>query len=109
MWNVFSKLVAFFSKYFQKNNIVKTGPNTLEELLQQFHEPVKEKTQDQIINHYLVGQKIMMIELETLQEMPSRGYKGMVRIYDEKKQITFINLVPCIERPETMLRGFGKN
>ena len=106
---MFSKLVAFFSKYFKNNIPLKTGPNTLHELLQQFDEPVKEKTQDQIINHYLVCQKIMMIELETLEQMPSRGYKGMVRIYDEHNQITIINLVPCIVRPETLFRGFAKN
>lgn len=84
--------------------------NTLQQILDQFDQPAAEKTQQQIINHYLVLEKMTMLELEFLQDSPARAFVGMTRLWDEHEKGTLkVSFVPCVVRPEVLFRGFGRN
>jgi len=94
--------------------ILPAGPNTLEELLKQFDLPpppalTPEASQKDLINKYNVREMLMQYEIDSLSSMPSRGYTGMVRIWNSEDNTVLITLVPCIVRPETIFRGFWKN
>ena len=121
MWNIISNIIKHVFKFFKivkgmviPPKILPTGPNTLEELLQQFDLPPPpalspEESQKDLINKYNVREMLMQYEIDSLSSMPSRGYKGMVRIWNSEDNTVLISLVPCIVRPETMFRGFWKN
>jgi hypothetical protein len=84
--------------------------NTLQQILDQFDQPFQEKTQQQINQHYLIMEKMTIMEIEYLQDCPSRGFVGMFKMWDENDPQTLrITLVPCIVRPEVLFRGFGRN
>lgn len=86
------------------------GVNTLQDILDQFNQPKKEKTQQQIIDHYLILEKMTMLEIEFLQDSPARAFVGMTRLWDETEKGTLkITFVPCVVRPEVLFRGFGRN
>lgn len=109
MRRLFRRVASFFHKSDKVTPV--SGPNTLQELLVQFETTPSKKTQHQVEQHYLILEKMMMLEIEFLQEGPARGFVGMTKILDEDEgtDVYRIRFVPCIVRPEVLLRGFSKN
>lgn len=104
--NMLHKLVSFFTKYFQ-NDKVKNGPNSLEELLTQFDQPIQPKTTEQNIQHYIILQKMIKLEAEYQHSLPEQLYVGIYKIEDEKR--VRIALVPCLTRPGVIYECFNRN
>lgn len=107
--HLFRRVASFFYKSDKITSA--SGPNTLQELLVQFDAAPKQKTQHEVEQHYLIKEKMMMLEIEFLQDGPARGFVGMSKILDEDEgtDVYRIRFVPCIVRPEVLLRGFSKN
>lgn len=107
--HVFRRLSSFFHTSVQIKP--SRGPNTLQELLVQFQQVPPEKNQKQVEQHYLIMEKMVLLELEYLQEGPARAFVGMSKVLDEEEgeNVYKIRFVPCIVRPEVLFRGFGKN
>lgn len=87
---------------------IKSGPNTLEELLEQFDLPKKEKNQSDIVRDYLVLQTMAQLEVEMLKLEPARVYLGSTRI-NHDDGIVQLNFVYCVVRPEVVYCSYGKN
>ena len=100
------KLVSFFTKYFQ-NDKVKNGPNSLEELLLQFDQPIHPKTKEQNIQHYIILQKMIKLEGEYQHSLPDELYVGIYKVEDAEK--VRIALVPCLTRPGVLYECFNRN
>jgi hypothetical protein len=102
-------LVDLFKNFFSiKNTQPKTGPNTLEELLTQFDNPKKEKTNEDIISDYTILQTIQNLEVEMLRKEPVRIYKGSQRWKDSEGNLYF-DWIPCAVRPEVIYCSYGKS
>jgi hypothetical protein len=106
-------LFRHVARFFHKSDPVTTisGPNTLQELLVQFDAAPKQKTQHQVQQHYLIREKMMLLEIDFLQEGPAQAFMGLSKVLDEEEgQDAYqIRFVPCVVRPEVLFRGFGKN
>ena len=100
------KLVSFFSKYFQDNK-VKNGPNSLQELLLQFDQPIHPKTKEQNIQHYIILQKMIKLESEYQHSLPDELFVGIYKVEDAEK--VRIALVPCLTRPGVLYECFNHN
>ena len=82
----------------------------MQDILDQFDKPSPQKTQQQIIDHYLILEKMTMLEIEYLMDRPARAFVGMTKLIDETEPGTLkVTFVPCIVRPEVLFRGFAKN
>ena len=100
------KLVSFFTKYFHEHK-VKQGPNSLEELLNQFDLPSKQKTPQQNIQHHIILQKMIKLEGEYQHGLPEELYQGVYIVeYPNKVKIVSI---PCMIRPGTLYDCFSRN
>ena len=117
MWTMFCKFVEFIAKNLQAVWFitfpprVENKPVTLQDILQQFEEPPKNASQNEINQKYLILEQMTVFELEQLKMMPSRAYVGMTKILDESEGefVYKIRFVPCIVRPEVLFLGFNKN
>lgn len=100
----------FLSNPFQlffKPPVYSTGPNTLDELLKQFDQPQKEKTQKDHERDYLVKEMMAKLEIEMLRLDPSHNFMGRHSwAEDDKKVFTW---VPCVVRPEVVYCSYGKS
>jgi len=85
-----------------------TGPNTLDELLVQFDQPAKEKTQEDIIRDYTIKETMASLELSYLKEDPSIFFTGNQKWFDHEGNKCF-DFVPCALRPEVLYCSYGKN
>jgi len=104
--NTFKALLSFKKVVNIKPSQI--GPNTLNELLDQFDLPQKEKTQQDVIRDYMIKETMAGLEIEMLKMDPARGFLGTTRInYDDGT--TYINFVPCVVRPEVVYCAYGKN
>lgn len=107
------RLFQYVASFFHKSDPVTpiSGPNTLQELLVQFDAAPKQKTQHEVEQHYLILEKMMLLEIEFLREGPARAYVGMTKVLDEEEgeDVYRIRFVPCVVRPEVLLLGFSKN
>lgn len=104
--NTFKSLLSFKKAVIIKP--IQTGPNTLDELLQQFDLVLKEKTQQDVIKDYMIKETMARLELEMLRMDPARGFLGTTRIKHDDGTI-YINFVPCIVRPDVVYCAYGKN
>ena len=106
-------IMAFFSKIY-KSFIIKipatqtTGPNTLQELLEQFNSPPKEKTMDDIVRDYTIKEMMAAYEVEFLSSSPTKMYLGSWRINNDNGTAV-IDFVPVAIRPEVQYCSYGKN
>jgi len=102
---LFSKLIT---SLVSKQKVLYTGPNTLNELLEQFDTPPKEKTQEDIIRDYTVKETMAALELSYLKDDPSFVYYGNQVWYDHDGN-KYFDFVPCVVRPEVHYCCYGKN
>ena len=103
MFALFEYIKSFFTL-----KIVASGPNTLGELLNQFDEPPKEKTKEQIINSYLAKETMAALELSYLKDDPALSFRGGQMWYD-KDGNKYFDFVPCVIRPEVLYCSYGKS
>ena len=118
MWHVFQQLVAFFKKHLQAFWHITFPPKekpeckvTLQDIILQLEQIPQQPTQKQLQTKYLIGQQMIIFELEQLKMMPSQAFVGMTKITDDTEgpNVYKITFVPCIVRPETLFLGFGNN
>ncbi|NBV99572.1 MAG: hypothetical protein EBR67_08725 [Proteobacteria bacterium] len=93
---------------FYSPPVYHTGPNNLEELLKQFDQPIKEKTQDDIIRDYTIKETMVKLEVDMLAMEPSQVFKGQ-QYWTDNEGKSFYDWVPCITRPEVIYCSYGKN
>ena len=85
-----------------------TGPNNLNELLEQFDAPPKKNTPEYIVKDYQIKQTVAAIEVDLLKLDPSTCYKGHQVWYGSDGN-KFFDWVPCVTRPEVIFCSYGKN
>ena len=73
---IFSKIINFLNPYSYKGPVYSVGPNTFQELLKQFDEHKKEKTNEDIIRDYQVREALAGLEVDMLKMEPANVYKG---------------------------------
>jgi len=105
---IFSKIISFLNPYSFKGNVYISGPNTLEELLKQFDQPIKEKTTKDVVRDYQVKETLAALEVDMLKMDPANVYKGHQYWYDNEGN-KFYDWVPCVVRPEVVYCAYGKN
>jgi len=98
----------FIKNIFKKKIKHATGPNTLGELLQQFDQPTKQKTQADIIRDYQVKETITALEMDMLKMDPSLVYRGG-QVWLDHEGNKYFDFVPCVLRPEVLYCAYGKN
>ena len=103
---IFSKILTFLNSQTHKG-VYSIGPNNFAELLKQFDQPKKEKTQEDIIRDYQVRETMAALEVDMLKMEPSNVYTGHQIWYNDGKK--FYDWVPCITRPEVIYCSYGKN
>jgi len=101
---IFSFIKQLFSRPAKQSS---TGPNTLEELLKQFDLPPKIKSNDKIIQEFLVKITMYNLEWEMLKMDSTVFYLGSTRT--NSGDIVHIDFVPCSVRPDVMYCNIGKN
>lgn len=102
-------ILIFIKKILKHNKAPEyhTGPNTFDELLEQFDQPKKVKTVEEIIKDYQIKETIKAIEVDFLRSEPSKAFYGSQKFEDKNSK--FIDFVPCIVRPEVIFCSYGKN
>lgn len=105
---IFSKIINFLNPYSYKGPVYSVGPNTFQELLKQFDEPKKEKTNEDIIRDYQVREALAGLEVDMLKMEPANVYKGH-QYYIDNEGNKFYDWVPCVVRPEVVYCSYGKN
>jgi hypothetical protein len=119
MWGKWWKKIAVFClqmkhKFFIKFQLgskpaeVSVGPNSLQELLNQFNQPSNQKTQKQIAMDLYYKEKFAEMELDFLKNAPDVAYQGSWKIFNSDGTID-IDFVPCSVRPEVFYCCYGKN
>ena len=98
----------FIKKLFNKKAIYVVGPNNLNELLKQFDQPTKQKTQADIIRDYQVKETMAALEVDMLKMDPSLVYRGGQMWFDHEGN-KYFDFVPCVLRPEVLYCAYGKN
>jgi len=101
-------LQSFINIFNKKGVVYSIGPNTFAELLKQFDQPPKEKTQEDIIRDYSVLETMRALEVSMLKLEPSLMYQGAQRFKDFQGNI-YIDFVPCVVRPEVLYCSYGTN
>lgn len=111
-WGVLQHFMELF-RYFTQEVLTKketkpSGPNSLEELLEQFDLPKKEKTKEDIIRDYQVFLTLAAIEIDMLKMGPPiKFYSHNWVEYEGGK--AYYDWAPCIVRPEVVYCCYGKN
>ena len=83
------------------------GPNSLKELMEQFKQGPKEKTQSEIIRDYCVKETMASLEIDMLKMEPSTMFKGLLKW--EYNNIKCFDWAYCAIRPEVVYCCYGKN
>lgn len=117
MWHVLYQPVKKFSKFLQDIWFITFPPRvekeqiTMQNILDQFQQPVKQPDQKELQTKYLIHEQMTIFELEQLKMMPCEKYVGLskIRMEEEGENVYKIRFVPCIVRPETLFRGYHKN
>lgn len=102
----FYKILKSFLTPYKKPE--SKGPNSLEELLTQFDQPPKEKTQQEVAMDLFYKEKFTEMELDFLKEAPDTAFHGSWKIINSDGTID-IDFVPCSVRPEVLYCCYGKN
>lgn len=97
-----------FTSVTSNKGVYSIGPNNLEELLKQFSQPKKEKTNDDIIRDYMVQETMAALEVDMLKMDPPFIFRGFQRWKDNEGN-TFFDWVPCVVRPEVIYCSNGKS
>jgi len=84
------------------------GPNNFAELLKQFDQPAKQKTQQQIVMDIFYKEKFAKLEVDFLKESPNVTFHGSFKTFNSDCTID-IDFVPCSVRPEVLYCCYGKN
>jgi len=86
-----------------------TGPNTLNELFEQFktYNPAP-KTPEDIVRDYTIKETMASLELSYLRQDPAMLYTGNQVWYDQDGN-KYFDFVPCVMRPEVHYCCYGKN
>ena len=102
-------MFEFIKKLFKAPNKTMTGPNTLNELLEQFktHNPAPTTPED-IVRDYTIKETMASLELSYLRQDPSIFYSGNQVWYDQDGN-KYFDFVPCVMRPEVHYCCYGKN
>lgn len=105
--------MQYISKIFNfsilsKPGVYSVGPNNLTELLKQFDEPIKEKTEKDIIRDYQVRETMAALEVDMLKMEPTLFYRGLQLWFDNEGNKCF-DFVPCSVRPDVIYCSYGKN
>lgn len=101
-------MFEFVKKWFVKPTVYISGPNTLKELLTQFDVPKKEKSSDEINQHFCIQVAMYQLELDYLEDQPSKTYIGSQAWNDENGNKNLVR-IPCIIRPDVLYCSYGKN
>jgi hypothetical protein len=103
-------MFEFVKNFFnnQKYKVYLCGPNNFAELLKQFDQPPKIKTQEDIIRDYTVKETMASLELSYLRADPAICYTGGQVWYNESGN-KFYDFVPCVVRPEVLYCCYGKS
>lgn len=105
---IFSKFFTFLNPFSFKGNVYISGPNTLSELLTQFDNPPKEKTNEDTIRDYQVKETMAALEVDMLKMDPTYFYRGFQMWYDQDGN-KYFDWMPCATRPEVIYCSYGKN
>jgi hypothetical protein len=86
-----------------------TGPNTLNELLEQFktYNPAS-KTPEDIVRDYTIKETMASLELSYLKQDPAMLYTGN-QVWHDQDGNKYFDFVPCVIRPEVHYCCYGKN
>lgn len=98
----------FIKKILHKQMVPVTGPNTLQQLLQQFDAPAKCKTQADIIRDYQVKETMAALELDMLRMDPTVFFTGR-HVERDEQNLVHRHAVPCACRPEVVYCCHGKS
>lgn len=105
---IFSKIINFLNPYSFKGPVYSVGPNSFKELLKQFEQPKKEKTQEDIIRDYQVKETMAKLEVDMLMMEPTSFFRGCQRWTDNEDN-KYFDFVYCATRPEVIYCSYGKN
>lgn len=104
-----SKIIKFLTPGNSKGIFYgNSGPSSLKEILDQFNQPPKKKTENDIIRDYQIFVTMANLEIDMLKMEPAKAFKGIQRFTDNEGK-TFFDWVPCIVRPEVVYCSYGKN
>jgi len=102
-------MLGFFKKLFGTSKVYTCiGPNTFAELVKQFDQPPKVKTQEDKIRDYCIQVAMYQYELEMLRMERTQFYMGCTRTFNTDKTQS-IDFVPCSVRPDVVYCSYGKN
>lgn len=104
--NLFKAWFGSNTKIYSASN--NSGPNTLEELLEQFNLPAKQKTDTDIIRDYQVKETLAALEVDMLRMDRALNFRGYYGWSDEDGNKLF-DFVPCVVRPEVLYCCNGKS
>jgi len=102
--------IRYFFKeiLLSKKTAKQQGPNNMEELLEQFNYPKKEKTKEDMIRDYQVFLTMCSLELDMLKMSPPiKFYAHNWVEYEGGK--AYYDWTPCALRPEVLYSCYGKN
>lgn len=99
---------SLLSPFLFKGQVYITGPNDLDEILKQFDQPKKEKTQEDIIRDYQVRETMAKLEVDMLMMEPTTFFRGCQRWVDSEGN-KYFDFVYCATRPEVIYCSYGKN
>jgi len=109
---IFSKIISFLNPFGfnlkTHTGVYSVGPNTFAELLKQFDQPPREKTEEDTIRDYQAKEAMAKLEVELLKMDPTVFFRGFQHWYDHAGN-KFFDWVPCAARPEVMYCSYGKN
>lgn len=105
---IFSFLNPFGSYSLSTKGVYSVGPNNLIELLEQFSQPKKEKTEEDIIRDYQIKETMAKLEYDMLCMDPTIFFRGSQSWYD-KDGNKYFDWVYCSVRPEVLYCSYGKN
>jgi len=91
-----------------KFKVYSCGPNNFVELLKQFDQPPKQKTQEEVVRDYQVKETMAALEVDMLKMEPTSFYRGSQSWYDRDGN-KYFDWVNCAVRPEVVYCSYGKN
>lgn len=96
----------FIKKLFSDHNA--PVPGTLDDIIKQFDNPPKQKTQKDIIRDYQIRETMAKLEVDMLSMDPAQTFRGTLMWYDNQGN-KYFDWVPCVVRPEVIYCSYGKS
>lgn len=88
--------------------VYSVGPNNLQELLEQFNQPAKQKTSEDAVRDYKNYLSMAALEMQMLAMEPAVSFTGCQRWQDNTGN-KYFDFVPCAVRPEAVYCAFNRN